>query len=144
MTLIEARNKRAHIKAAMRLKTYIENYDQTQGTRHDIIERKTKLLDLWNHFELVQSRIETLENLDPANADKDALLAQQIQQRSSFENPYFYLVTRYDTILEHFNQREIPVSTSSNEINNFANNVRQSRVRLPKIELPVFSGHYED
>lgn len=46
-------------------------------------------------------------------------------------------------MLEHFDRRETPASMS-NELNNLENTMRQSRVRLPKIELPVFSGSYED
>lgn len=144
LTLSEAKNKRAHIRAsATRLKTFIEGYDPNQGSRHDVSERKAKLSDLWNQFETVQSRIETIENEDLANTDKDALLAQQFQQRVGFENPYFQLVSRYNTILEQFDRREASASTS-NELNNLGNPTRQSRVKLPKIELPVFSGSYED
>ncbi|XP_029162785.1 uncharacterized protein LOC114934279 [Nylanderia fulva] len=144
LTLSEAKNKRAHIRAsATRLKTFIEGYDPNQGLRHDITERKVKLSDLWDQFEAVQSHIETIEKEDPANTDKDALLARQIQQRDSFENPYFHLVSRYDTVLEHFDRREATASIS-NELNNVGNIARQSRVKLPKIELPVFSGSYED
>lgn len=125
ITLSEARNKRAHIRAsATRLKTFIENYDPNQGSRHDISKRKTKLSDLWNQFEIIQSRIEALENEDTANIDKDALLAQQIQQRTSFENLYFHLISRYNAMLEHFDRHETPVS-SSNEVNNSDNTMRQ-------------------
>lgn len=116
LTLIDAKGKRTHIRvAATYLKTYIDSYDPNQGSRHDITERKTKLLDLWNQFELIQSRIETFEIDNSANTNKDALLAQQIQQRTAFENPYFQLTSRYDTMLEHFDQREIPISNEDHD-----------------------------
>lgn len=80
LTLTEAKAKRAQVRAAAtRLKTFIENLDPNHASRHEVIERKKKLQELWSLFDAVQSRIESLENVDPANADKDALRAQQSQ-----------------------------------------------------------------
>ena len=70
--LAEAKTKRAQIRTvATRLKTFIENFDPNQESRYEIKEHKKKLEDLWSLFDTVQSRIEILENVDPANVDKD-------------------------------------------------------------------------
>jgi len=142
LSLIDAKSKRAHIRAsATRLKNFLETFNVNQGSRYDITERKQKLAELWNQFEVIQSRIESLENADTAVIDKVTLLEQQIQQRTSFENPYFSLMSRYEAVLEQFNQLEIPASSN---IESNHGSSRETRVKLPKIDLPVFSGTYED
>lgn len=144
MTLAEAKVRRGHIRAtATRLKSFIETFDPLQGSRYDVAERKKKLTNLWDQFDSVQSRIEVLENEDPANADKEALLAQQVQQRTNFETPYFNLISRYETVIELFERHEAPASPS-HEINASMSTNRESLIKLPKIELPVFSGSYDD
>jgi len=143
LTLAEAKNKRAHIRAsATRLKNFLETFNVSQGTRHDVTERKQKLAELWNQFEAIQSRIESLENAETAVIDKDTLLEQQIQQRASFENPYFSLMSRYEAVLEQFNQLEIPAMSNIESNHTFQS--RETHIKLPKIDLPVFSGAYED
>lgn len=93
---------------------------------------------MWTQFDAVQSRIENLENANPENIDKDALLEQQIQQRASFESPYYYLMSRYDATLERYRQPEIRATPQSE--NHHAINLRDTPIRLPKIVLPVFTG----
>jgi len=97
---------------------------------------------LWNQFHAIQSRIESFKNADIAVTDKGTLLEQQIQQRASFENLYFFLISRYEAVLEQFNQLEI--RAVSNIESNHTISSRETRVKLPKIDLPVFSGTYED
>ncbi|XP_011861271.1 PREDICTED: uncharacterized protein LOC105558287, partial [Vollenhovia emeryi] len=148
LTLTEAKNKRTVIKAsATRLKTYIENFDVQQGSRHDLTERKTRLSELWSQFDVVQSRIEILENADPTVTDKEALQAQQAQQRASFETPYYNLMTRYNSLLDHYDrqlQRVSPALVPARQNETPISVNRESRVRLPKIVLPVFTGAYDD
>jgi hypothetical protein len=101
LTLAEAKDKRSRIRAATtRAKTFIEAFNPNSGSRHEVIERKKKLSDLWNQFDAVQSHIESLETADSAVTDKNALIEQQNQQRISFENTYFILVSRYETVIE--------------------------------------------
>ncbi|CAL1671692.1 unnamed protein product [Lasius platythorax] len=129
MTLSEAKSKRSHIRAtATRLKTFIDSLNVNQGSRHDITEHKQKLTDLWNQFDVVQSRIESLEIQDPSITDKDALLEQQIQTRTNFENPYFNLMSRYETILKYFDNNEAQALPRT--ANNSPVHIRVSRVRL--------------
>ena len=89
LTLTEAKAKRAQIRAATRLKTFIENFDTNQGSRYEIKERKKKLEDLWSLFDTVQSCIEILENVDPANVDKDVLRESAITIPSKFRECLF-------------------------------------------------------
>ncbi|XP_011858632.1 PREDICTED: uncharacterized protein LOC105556166, partial [Vollenhovia emeryi] len=148
LTLTEVKNKRTAIKAsATRLKTYIENFDVQQGSRHDLTERKTRLSELWSQFDVVQSRIEIFENADPTVIDKEALQAQQAQQRASFETPYYNLMTRYNSLLDHYDrqlQRVSPALVPARQDETPISVNRESRVRLPKIVLPVFTGAYDD
>ncbi|KYN50730.1 hypothetical protein ALC56_03611 [Trachymyrmex septentrionalis] len=68
---------------------------------------------------------------------------QQSQYQASLKNAYFQLISRYETVIEQFNQNAVPISSRSN--NNHTGNMREreTRVRLPKIDLAVFSGSYE-
>lgn len=53
-TLVEARNKRIHVEAlATQLKTFIENFDVSQGLCHDITERRQRLTELWKQFDTI-------------------------------------------------------------------------------------------
>ncbi|XP_039310746.1 uncharacterized protein LOC120358928 [Solenopsis invicta] len=144
MSLSQAKTRRNTIKASLtRHKNTLENFNVTQGSRHDIEERKRRLTELWDQFEIVQSRIEILENEDPLNTDKNLLLSQQGQQRANFEVTYFASISRCQSFLEHFEQH-YPRASSSHESDTRAPAPRESRVKLPKIELPSFSGAYDD
>jgi len=70
VSLTEAKNKRRQIKtAATHIRNYVDNFNVEQGSRYDITERKQKLSDLWNQFDDIQSKIESLENADLTIAD---------------------------------------------------------------------------
>ncbi|XP_018367012.1 PREDICTED: uncharacterized protein LOC108763673 [Trachymyrmex cornetzi] len=147
MSLLEAKTKRTTAKASLtRHKTAIENFEVTNGSRHDITERKKRLTELWNLFDIVQSRIELLEFQDPSLTNKDELLAQQQQHRSQFENIYFSIISRCDSLIEYFDQRNPVLSSQrqNDELQARAPTNRESRIKLPKIELPVFTGDFED
>lgn len=116
------------------MKNFIESLiDLNQGSRHDVTERKQKLTDLCNQF--VQCHryspihIESLEIQDPSIIDKDAL-EQQIQQRSSFESPYFNLISLCESILKYFDNSEAQVL--SRTTNNSPIHIRESLVRPPQ------------
>lgn len=56
LTLLEARHNRTHLKASVtRLRHFIENFDVSQGSRHDIIERKQRLTELWQQFDIIRA-----------------------------------------------------------------------------------------
>ncbi|KYQ59291.1 hypothetical protein ALC60_01690 [Trachymyrmex zeteki] len=147
MCLAEAKTKRITAKSSLtRHKTAIENFDINNGSRYDIVERRKRLIELWNLFDVVQSRIKVLENQDPSIENKDELRAQHEQHRANFKSTYFSLISRCEALLEHFDQRNLRISSStSNDTQNTSTSTnKESHVRLPKIELPVFSGSYED
>ncbi|XP_018371002.1 PREDICTED: uncharacterized protein LOC108766304 [Trachymyrmex cornetzi] len=143
LSLSDAKSKRAHIRAAAtRLKTFIDNFDTVGGSWHDLTESKQRLSELWRQFEAAQSRIEILENADPSITDKKVLHDLQAQQRDSFEGPYFQLMARYTALIE---QKEQSASQSSSSTDNrHSVSSRETRVKLPKIDLPVFAGAYDD
>jgi len=144
ISLPEAKIKRTIIKSSLtRHKNVLENFDATQGLRHDITERKKKLIDLWDQFDSIQSRIEVVENEKPSISNKNELLAQQDEHRTNFKTTYFNLVSRCESLLEYFNQHNAQTSAVHENIVRVST-LRESRVRLPKIELPVFLGAYDD
>ncbi|XP_018402792.1 PREDICTED: uncharacterized protein LOC108779784 [Cyphomyrmex costatus] len=147
ISLTEAKTKRTAAKASLtRHKSAIESFDANHGSRHDIIERKKRILELWNLFDVVQSRIEVLENEeDLSSQDLDLLNAQHEQHRASFESTYFSVISRCESLLEHFDQHNIRLSSGSFSTPGANSSARrEAHVKLPKIELPVFSGSYED
>jgi len=144
VSLTEAKNKRRQIKtAATRIRNYVDNFNVEQGSRYDITERKQKLSDLWNQFDDIQSKIESLENADLTIADKETFAEQQQNQRANFETAYFALITKCELILDQFS---IPRTQITDNLQGtpISNNSRDSRIRLPKIDLPHFSRVYED
>jgi len=144
VSLTEAKNKRRQIKtAATRIRNYVDNFNVEQGSRYDITERKQKLSDLWNQFDDIQSKIESLENADLTIADKENLAEQQQNQRANFETAYFALMTKCELILDQFSIPRTQI-TDNLQSTHTSNNSRDSRIRLPKIDLPHFSGAYED
>jgi len=66
------------------------------------VECKRRLIELWNLFEIVQSRIEVLEIQDPVVMDMDELAAQR--HRAHFEDIYSELISFCDSFLEYFDQ----------------------------------------
>ncbi|XP_067207877.1 uncharacterized protein [Linepithema humile] len=144
ISLSEAKTKRKTIKSSLtRHKNALENFDVTQDSRHDITERKKKLSDLWDLFDNVQSRIELLENQEPSTSNNDELLIQQEQHRTNFESTYFNLMSRCESFLEYFSQLDAQASRIHENVVR-GPTPRESRVRLPKIERPVFSGSYDN
>jgi len=76
-------------------------------------------------------------------ADKEALAEQQQNQRANFETAYFALITKCELILDQFSIPRTQV-TDNLQGTHTSNNNRDSRICFPKIDLPYFSGAYED
>ncbi|XP_025267450.1 uncharacterized protein LOC112638978 [Camponotus floridanus] len=87
-----------------------------------------------------------LEYADSSNKNKEELLVQQEQQRTHFEFTYFNMISRCDSLIEHFDKNNPQPSTShvDGSQGDHASTHRESRIKLPKIELPVFTGSYDD
>lgn len=137
----EAKTKRRSIKAtATRLRNFIEFPQAQHVSKFELIERRKKLASLFEQYDEVQSRIEVL-----TTESDSSTLATHAEDRARFEEAYFELMSLYD---QHINLLEQPHSSSrsnNNDSNQFAyQNYSDSHIRLPKIQLPIFLGLYED
>lgn len=141
LTLVDAKNKRKQIKAsATRIRNYVENYDFGQGSRYEIVERKQKLADLWNQFDDIQSQIESLENADQSITDREALAVEQQNQRAGFETAYFSLMSKCELEIQQTSAPRTQV-TENFQVAHAGNDHRESRIRLPKINLQIFQAY---
>lgn len=131
--------RRGQLKATLtRFSTYLN------GEEVDPISLKLRLSKLestWTEFEVVQSKIELLK-------------PEQALERDSFEDDYFYVVTKASKIVSSYEQSMnspgagvTNSSGSANAIPNLQNlavsNTVTSSARLQAISLPKFSGTYE-
>jgi len=134
----EAKVRRRSIKAAAtRLRNYIDSPQAEHATKFELAERKKKLASLFEQYDEVQSRIECLAS----NIDAD-LTASHSEDRAQFEETYFHLMSLFDQRLSLCEQSE-HVIQSDNSHSHVQNNPK-SHIRLPKIQLPIFSGSYEN
>lgn len=144
----EARNKRKTIKSsAMYMKNFIMSSDSTQLSRFDLTERMKKLSTLWDQYDEVQSRIQVLDFATAGDKDEAVLHKQHVNERASFETPYFNLMSRFESIIHTLELRENQSSVNSQNsivMPQPRNNHTSSQLRLLKIELPSFSGIAED
>ncbi|XP_018306980.1 uncharacterized protein, partial [Mycetomoellerius zeteki] len=134
----EAKIKRRSIKAAAtRLKNYLDSPQAEQATKFELIARKSKLTSLFEQFDEVQSRIECLESAEQENAQ---VTAAHAEERARFEDAYFSVVSLYDRRINLV--ENTPISGDPSHVAS-QDNVN-SQIRLPKIQLPTFSGAYDD
>jgi len=133
----EAKVRRRSIKAAAtRLRNYIDSSQSEHATKFELAERKKKLANLFEQYDEVQSRIECLAS----NTDAD-LMANYSEDRAHFEEAYFHLMSLFDQRLSLFEQSHVIQPDNSH---GRAQNNPESHIRLPKIQLPNFSGSYEN
>lgn len=129
--LTKLKRQRGVIKAAC---TRIRNYfDASVPRTPDIVfkiqERFSKLEGYWSEYNTVQSEI---QGIDPAECD----------DRIQFENAFYALSADMRAIINM--AIGPPVSRgSASPVSDFANVNQISNVRLPKLNLPTFSGKYE-
>ncbi|XP_011878981.1 PREDICTED: uncharacterized protein LOC105568157 [Vollenhovia emeryi] len=140
LTENEAKTRRTTIKAATtRLKTYIESAQAQRATEFDLVERRKKLATLFVQYDEVQARIECL------NSDaNEAITATHAEDRSRFEEAYFQLMSIYDQRINSIEQTRVASQTSIDTQTAHQNNSESAHIRLPKIQLPIFSGSYEE
>lgn len=131
IVLAELKARRTTIqKAQTRIKTYIDKNSPTET------EAATRLGLLENHFakfEEVQSEIEKLDVLE-LESDK----------RESFEETYCYAKSKLLSKITELRRPSVNLNQSSADVlglNRTGN--RSNLVKLPKIELPHFSGEYK-
>lgn len=114
--------KRGQIKSRL---TRLSNFFQGRSFGEEVHALKVRLdkfESAWDDFDQVQSEIEILTN---NNSD-------QLREREEFENEYSLIVGEIKKFIE---------SGQHKEPQNIA---RSTRIRLPVLELPKFSGLYEE
>lgn len=137
-----AKSKRTRAKSACtRGKTFVDSLNDRQISVIELKQRQTKFRECWQAFEEAQSQIEFFETTDEQEIEHNA-------EREAFEEKYFEVDTKFEeaiaeravqfgdvgpNILERFVQRE-----------NRDNHPPKINMRLPRIDLPTFSGSYED
>lgn len=122
------KNKRKVIKAAVtRFESFIDNV--RDSNINQIENRIDKFSNTYEEFNLVQAQI---EELDESEFDTT--------EREEFENRFFDLKTRSQQLVINNVRAESSTTSESNESGRLSN----SLVKLPTINLPSFSGAYED
>ncbi|XP_039315197.1 uncharacterized protein LOC120359860 [Solenopsis invicta] len=142
LTEAEAKTRRTSIKGSVtRLKTFLESAQALRATKFELIERKKKLAELFEQYDEVQSRLECLA------IDKDTTVtAAYVEDRARFEEAYFQLMSLHEQRINVIEQSQIesrPSTSVSNQVVTSQHN-SDSNIRLPKIQLPTFSGSYEE
>ncbi|XP_018398721.1 PREDICTED: uncharacterized protein LOC108776532, partial [Cyphomyrmex costatus] len=142
LSVNEAKVKRRTIKAsATRLQSYLESPQSAHASKFELAERKKKLADLFEQYDEIQSRLELLD----VNNEDPGVVAAHTEDRARFEESYYRLMALYEQRLSSFDQSiGAAQSTSNNHIRAVNRNDTESQIRLPKIQLPTFSGAYED
>lgn len=135
MELESLKNKRRTLKASCtRIKGYVDFVqDITDEMIAQLKVRKEKLELYWQQYDDVQSQIELIET------------GAEGSDRDNFEASYFNLIARIHYLLDSAR------STRASQANAAAFNVESSQqanvnthICLPKLNLPVFSGKYQE
>lgn len=140
MDLETLKNRRRIVKSSgTRIKTWVESINaQTPETLAQLSERREKLEKLWEKYDSIQRQI---EDLAPAEES----------DRESFEGAFFALSGKIRNILNPQPRRGSGSAEHSNtaggsdhDSNVGDNRDRSVHMRLPKLNLPTFSGKYEE
>lgn len=124
------KNKRKGIKAAAtRFETFINNV--SENNIHQINDRIEKFSCTYEEFNLIQTQIEELDENE-----------YDTKEREDFENRFFELKTRSRQIVANVDAANTVDGTAS--LTGELNGLARVSVKLPTINLPNFSGNYED
>ncbi|KAL0902136.1 hypothetical protein ABMA27_000080 [Loxostege sticticalis] len=101
----------------------------------DLESRLQKFESLYAKYDALQCNIEELSE------DQDA----ECREREQFEDKYYKLVAEARVLLgvRPRQQRDLQGGAVASDKDEQASSFKSNCVRLPKIELPVFSGHYQ-
>lgn len=131
--LRELRKKRSNQKGRFTVfANYLSSIQATKLSTCQVIEleqRISKLELLFDEFDSNQTEIEML--VDDSNAE--------ISERSTIENIYYSLVSQAKALLTVDSKKEEEELKS-----NSSNNCNRQLVRLPTIQLPKFTGSYDN
>lgn len=133
--LSELRRKRGVIKGALtRTTKFINNFDPKTEALSLLEFRQEELPQLNRKFDNVQSEIELLNTEDPSEEENE---------KEEFEKNYFAARSR---IQETINiEKRLNTSGHDTSHNSMLNmSTIQSRIQLPPIKIPEFSGNIQD
>lgn len=128
--LTALKRRRATIKAACtRMETFVGNIDEvTSDVIFQLRQHKERLDPYWREYDDVQSEIETLDERESA-------------EKASFEDAFYTLAASIDRLLDRSSVTgSMHAPSHAREVNNHS----ASTVRLPKLNLPTFSGRYDE
>ena len=141
-------SRRTVLKGSLtRMKTFIEQEGISDVSVQELEERKQKLAGLWEQFDLTQSTIEALEESGLAESKYDENTVQtvrvaQAEHRDAFETTYFKIMGKFKKLLISQSNPpppQLPLIQNRNETI-----ARENTIRLPKIDLPIFTGAYDE
>ncbi|GFS74701.1 uncharacterized protein NPIL_47901 [Nephila pilipes] len=85
------------------------------------------------------SRIERLDNIFKDFDHYDAMLPEEQSETEEFEEKYFEIKTKYQSAVDALNSSSILNSPSF-----FSENCSTNNFKLPRLNIPQFSGKYTD
>ncbi|XP_018311205.1 uncharacterized protein [Mycetomoellerius zeteki] len=100
-----------------------------------LVKRKSKIEATWVQFDEVQNEIEMLQ-------DSAGMAEAHSFDRAEYEETYYAIVTKFQELIISRSATDLPVI----EAHPAANRAQASAnsLKLPKIDLPSFSGNYEE
>lgn len=123
--------KRARIKAQItRFRTYLKKWADNPDEQ-ELKERLEKIKTTWDLFDEIQTKLEII--------DKDS---NNETERVSFEDSYFELVSQAQRNLAAL-VPSVPVDNTTPISQAYTVQNVKTGVKLPTINLPVFSGKYD-
>lgn len=125
------KRRRAVVKSSCtRINTYV---DAIRAVTPSIIaqleERKLKLDDCWVEYREIQSQLEQHDE-------------NETSDRTGFEDAFYVLSARIREIIRPVSLPRSASSTPASQISNQSDS--QTNIRLPKLNLPTFSGKYDE
>jgi hypothetical protein len=128
------KRKREEIKQRLaRTFKFVEDFTSDQNI-NSIKTRENAVRDALDEFNKVQEQIE--DNVSIAE------LEAQTNERIEFENIYFETMTAIATVIESYNKTKA-AATNNNQNSTAIQSHQNSKINLPVIQIPEFSGHFE-
>jgi hypothetical protein len=128
------KRKREEIKQRLaRTFKFVEDFTSDQNI-NSIKTRENAVRDALDEFNKVQEQIE--DNVSIAE------LEAQTNERIEFENIYFETMTAIATAIESYNKTKA-AATNNNQNSTAIQSHQNSKINLPVIQIPEFSGHFE-
>jgi len=100
--------------------------------------RRSKIEENWNEFQQVQAAIE-----EAAEAEQNK--NEHFLYREDFEELYFKIVTEASKLINAAKKIDINKMVVSDESRGDADVIQpQAMIKLPALDIPIFSGQYEE